>query len=262
MRHTWLKTAALAIVSFAASAFMAHAESLAIRNCTWCHGASAQGYTPAPRLAGQRVPYMENQLISFRAHTRDNPFSKQYMWGAARNLSPRAVHELAIYFSSLPADAANDGDRELDVDRENDLSTGTSGREYCRLRRVSWPECRGRCRNSSFGRSGLHLPEKAAATMGRGLSRDRAGTDAPHCQQTVPRSNRGAGVLPQLHQVDSNGHSALTHPAARRTAWSRANVSSSRRPTTTLSSTYARWIGHRFEPRASRFGPPLPGRNC
>jgi cytochrome c553 len=113
MRQTWLKTVVLAIVSVAASALLAHAESLAIRDCTWCHGSSAQGYTPAPRLAGQRVPYMQNQLISFRTHTRDAPFSKQYMWGAARNLSPQAVRDLAIYFASLPADAANDGDREL-----------------------------------------------------------------------------------------------------------------------------------------------------
>ncbi len=113
MRQTWLKTAVLAIVSIAASASLGHAESPAVRNCTWCHGAAAQGYTPAPRLAGQRVPYMENQLISFRAHTRNNPFSKQYMWGAAGSLSPHAVRNLAVYFASLPPDAANDGDREL-----------------------------------------------------------------------------------------------------------------------------------------------------
>ncbi len=113
IRYVPLKTATLVIVSIAASALLARAESLAIRNCTWCHGSSAQGYTPAPRLAGQRVPYMENQLISFRAHTRNNPFSKQYMWGAAGSLSPQAVRDLAIYFSSLPAAPANDGDREL-----------------------------------------------------------------------------------------------------------------------------------------------------
>jgi len=113
MRYIPLKTAALAIVCIAASVLLAHAESLAIRNCTWCHGSSAQGYTPAPRLAGQRVLYMENQLANFRTHARNNPFSKQYMWGAAASLSPQTVRDLAIYFSSLPADAANDGDREL-----------------------------------------------------------------------------------------------------------------------------------------------------
>jgi len=113
MRHTRLRTAALVIACLAASVLIARAESLAIRNCTWCHGSSAQGYTPAPRLAGQRVPYMENQLLNFRAHARNNPFSKQYMWGAAASLSPQAVRNLAIYFASLPPEAANDGDREL-----------------------------------------------------------------------------------------------------------------------------------------------------
>jgi cytochrome c553 len=101
---------ALAVCSAAFSA-ASHAESLAVRNCTWCHGASAQGYTPAPRLAGQRYQYLENQLVDFHAHTRDNPFSKQYMWGAAANLSPRTARDLAMYFSTLAPKAANDGNR-------------------------------------------------------------------------------------------------------------------------------------------------------
>ena len=201
IRYIPLKTATLVIVSIAASALLAHAESLAIRNCTWCHGSSAQGYTPAPRLAGQRVPYMENQLISFRAHTRNNPFSKQYMWGAAGSLSPQAVRDLAIYFSSLPADSGQRWRQGTHGDRTNHLSTRSTGREYCRLRRLSRPECRGDRRNSSFGGLGLHLPETTAATMGRGISRDRPRPDAPHCQQAVPRPDRGPGVVPQLRQV-------------------------------------------------------------
>jgi cytochrome c553 len=91
----------------------AHAESLAVRDCTWCHGASAQGYTPAPQLAGQRPKYIEQQLVSFSERTRDSPFSKQYMWGAAAHLGPRTTHELALYFSRLPSRPADDGDKEL-----------------------------------------------------------------------------------------------------------------------------------------------------
>ncbi len=98
---------------FAASAAAGHAESLAVRNCTWCHGGSAQGYTPAPRLAGQRPQYVEKQLMNFREHTRDNPFSKLYMWGAAANLNPHTARNLAIYFSTIPPKAANDGDKVL-----------------------------------------------------------------------------------------------------------------------------------------------------
>jgi cytochrome c553 len=113
MKYTRLKIAVVAMACFAVSAAAAHAESLAIRNCTWCHGGSAQGYTPAPRLAGQRPQYIEKQLMNFSAHTRDNPFSKLYMWGAAANLSPLAARNLAVYFSTIPPKAANDGDREL-----------------------------------------------------------------------------------------------------------------------------------------------------
>ena len=106
------KIAILAIVASAAGPLLAD-ESVRVRNCTWCHGISAQGFATAPRLAGQRDEYTENQLLSFKEHIRDNPYSKQYMWGAAANLSPQTAHDLAVYFSTLPPGAANDGDREL-----------------------------------------------------------------------------------------------------------------------------------------------------
>jgi len=85
-------------------------EDAAVRNCTWCHGTSAQGYTVAPRLAGQRPLYLESQIRSFREHIRDNPFSKQYMWGAVAALDPPTVRELAAYFATIPPRPANDGD--------------------------------------------------------------------------------------------------------------------------------------------------------
>ena len=100
-------------IAMIATVTAAQAESLAVRNCTWCHGSSARGYTPAPQLAGQRPQYLENQLAAFIHHTRDNPQSKLYMWGATANLNPQTVHNLATYFAALPARAANDGDPEL-----------------------------------------------------------------------------------------------------------------------------------------------------
>ena len=113
MKVTKSRIAVLAIISFAAASLAAHAESAAVRNCTWCHGVSAQGYSPAPRLAGQQTQYIENQLKSFGYHRRDNPFSKMYMWYAAANLTPWAAHDLAFYFSTLRPEPANDGNREL-----------------------------------------------------------------------------------------------------------------------------------------------------
>jgi cytochrome c553 len=113
MKPASLKITVVATIFYAGSAWTGHAESLAIQNCNWCHGASAQGYAPAPRLAGQSDKYIENQLINFGNHTRDNPFSRQYMWGAAANLSPQMAHYLAAYFSTVLPKAADDGFREL-----------------------------------------------------------------------------------------------------------------------------------------------------
>jgi cytochrome c553 len=113
MKFVRSKIAVLALVASAVPSLAGDTETVSIRNCTWCHGTSGQGYANAPRLAAQRHQYIENQLLSFREHTRDNPFSKQYMWGAAANLGPRTARYLAIYFSTLRPKAANDGDREL-----------------------------------------------------------------------------------------------------------------------------------------------------
>ena len=112
MKPTSSKAAVLAIIFTTASSWAGHAESPAVRNCTWCHGSSAQGYTPAPRLAGQRQGYLQRQLADFRVHTRDNPFSKQYMWAASANLSPHRAHDLARYFASLIPEPANDGNKQ------------------------------------------------------------------------------------------------------------------------------------------------------
>lgn len=103
----------LALVASTLPSPAGEVRAVNFRNCTWCHAESAQGYGPAPRLAGQRQQYITKQLLNFRVHTRDNPFSKQYMWGAAANLNFSTTHDLAVYFSALPPLAANDGDKEL-----------------------------------------------------------------------------------------------------------------------------------------------------
>src|SRR5271166_6240483 len=109
MRNNGASLAILIMLGCALLAATAHAENLAIRNCTWCHGGSASGYPPAPALAGQRPQYVEKQLAYFHARTRDNPFARQYMWGAARNIDAQSARNLALYFASLPPRAANDG---------------------------------------------------------------------------------------------------------------------------------------------------------
>jgi cytochrome c553 len=114
MKLTRLRITVLAIACFAGGPLLAGDERTAgVRNCTWCHGTSAQGYATAPRLAGQQPRYIETQLLAFKVHARDNPLSRQYMWGAVGALSERKARDLAAYFSTLPPRAANDGHRGL-----------------------------------------------------------------------------------------------------------------------------------------------------
>jgi cytochrome c553 len=113
MKHIRLGITILVVILFAAPAFAGEFGNVNTRNCTWCHGASAQGYAPAPRLAGQRRQYIENQLWNYIDHRRDNPFSKLYMWHAAANVSPQAIRYLANYFSGLRPKTAGDGNKEL-----------------------------------------------------------------------------------------------------------------------------------------------------
>jgi cytochrome c553 len=112
VKHIKSKIAVLVIVFSVAGPLLAD-EPLSVRNCTWCHGTSAQGFMNAPRLAGQQHRYIVNQLLSYSNHVRDNPYSKQYMWGAAARLDPETAQELAAYFAALPPRAANDGDAQL-----------------------------------------------------------------------------------------------------------------------------------------------------
>jgi cytochrome c553 len=104
-----LKMTILVLIASAVSSLAAGST----RNCTWCHGTSAQGLANAPRLAGQNPLYIENQLLSFFVHARDNPFSAQYMWAASAGLNAETAHDLAVYFSMLPAEPALDGNKEL-----------------------------------------------------------------------------------------------------------------------------------------------------
>ena len=124
MSYVRLKIAVMAIAFCAAAAPAGHAENAAIRNCNWCHGASGQGYTPAPRLAGQRPQYVATQLMNFSSHARDNPFSKMYMWGAAANLSRQTAHDLSAYYATLSPRAANDGDRGLAAEGQSIYQEG------------------------------------------------------------------------------------------------------------------------------------------
>jgi cytochrome c553 len=141
MKHFRTKMAVLAISLATAGPLLA--DDLPVRNCTWCHGMSAQGYSKAPRLAGQRADYLVNQLQSFATHKRDEFLSSKYMWYAAANLDPLTARNLAAYFSALPSEAAKDGDSELVAEGRSIFENGVPNENIAACQACHGPEAQG-----------------------------------------------------------------------------------------------------------------------
>ncbi len=80
--------------------------------CQDCHGPMGQGYRgffPIPRLAGQQIEYLENQLRAFVEHRRPNPI----MSNVAHVLSSDMIAALATKFRSFNPKPVGGGPKEL-----------------------------------------------------------------------------------------------------------------------------------------------------
>jgi len=97
-----LSAALIALCAVLAAAVPADAASkqdvdAKLGYCQDCHGPSGQGYRgfyAMPRLAGQQVEYLENQLRAFVEHRRTN----NVMFNVAHSLSPSMIRALATHF--------------------------------------------------------------------------------------------------------------------------------------------------------------------
>ena len=80
--------------------------------CEVCHGVSAQGflgYYPIPRLAGQQIEYIKNQLQALVEHQRTN----NIMFNVGHVLSPAMITALAADFHDLNPKPLGDAPKEL-----------------------------------------------------------------------------------------------------------------------------------------------------
>src|SRR5580704_5900711 len=83
-----------------ATAVSNHEVQAKLQYCEVCHGVSAQGflgYYPIPRLAGQQIAYIENQLKGFVEQKRTN----NIMFNVGHVLSPAMITALATSFHDL-----------------------------------------------------------------------------------------------------------------------------------------------------------------
>jgi cytochrome c553 len=97
-------TRPLAAASFALAALIAQSANaqapVNVAACQACHGTQGVSRNPTfPNLAGQKAGYLEAQLKAFKAKDRKNDF----MNAIAGQLSEGDMHQLALYWSSLPA---------------------------------------------------------------------------------------------------------------------------------------------------------------
>ncbi len=65
--------------------------------CSSCHGEKGEGADNIPRLAGQHVQYIEEQLTNFASMARSNDI----MHENSKNLSPEEIRQVAAFFGSL-----------------------------------------------------------------------------------------------------------------------------------------------------------------
>lgn len=73
--------------------------TLALQQCTMCHGARGVSQTDVPSLAGQHPEVLLKQLSDYKTGAR----SSSIMQAMATNLSARDVSDLAAFYASLPA---------------------------------------------------------------------------------------------------------------------------------------------------------------
>ena len=97
----------------------AHARTVAATVCGTCHGVDGNSTQPKfPRLAGQKAPYLVNQLKGFRAQTRGDPDAISYMWGMASQLDDETIDALAGYYASQTAETSGGNSALISHGRE------------------------------------------------------------------------------------------------------------------------------------------------
>jgi cytochrome c553 len=97
-----------------------------LQYCEVCHGVAAQGflgYYPIPRLAGQQIAYIENQLQGFSEHKRTN----NIMFNVGHVLSPAMISALATSFHDLNPKPLGKAPKELVAEGKRIYDEGVPG---------------------------------------------------------------------------------------------------------------------------------------
>ncbi len=127
-----------------------------IEFCQTCHGLSGEGAhggpAPIPRIAGQQIKYLENQLGDFIVRRRQN----NVMSNVTHGLSPALVTALATYFNGLNPKPLAGAQKELAAAGKKIYEEGVSEAKVPACATCHGPEAKG---NGAFPRLAGQLNE-------------------------------------------------------------------------------------------------------
>lgn len=87
--------------------------------CGGCHGADGNSVAPTfPRLAGQNMRYLKNQLSAFKSGAREN----EMMQPMAANLSEKDMEDISAYYAAQEQIFSTDDEQYLDEDEDIEVT--------------------------------------------------------------------------------------------------------------------------------------------
>jgi cytochrome c553 len=143
--HTGLLASALAAAAMIGGAHAAETRGGVagkVAYCLDCHGAAGQGYRgyyPMPRLAGQQLEYLKNQLQAFVEHRRTN----NIMFNVAHSLSPAMIAALAEEFRALDPRPLGGGAKSLVATGERIFQDGVPDANVAACAACHGPDAKG-----------------------------------------------------------------------------------------------------------------------
>ena len=114
--YNYLAAALLAVLaaSPALSEQLTQAQKIAVKLCSSCHGQDGNSISSNyPKIAGQQANYIDQQLRSFRDHSRSDKDAKDVMWGWTRSLTDQDIRDLAAYYGVQQPKAGKPGPLQL-----------------------------------------------------------------------------------------------------------------------------------------------------
>ena len=158
-----------------------------IEYCTYCHGASGQGYQAfyaMPRLAGQTPEYFDNQLQAYAERRRKNTI----MYNVARDLSPAMRAALASHFAKLKAGNYGHGPSGLAVEGKRIFQEGVPNDNVPACAACHGTEAQGFEQNPRLAGQLNSYLQKTLANWNKERGHDADASDPASIMQPVARN--------------------------------------------------------------------------